>query len=907
MPGAENRVSIVITADGRGAETTVKGLRQALLDLAAPVDMTAKNLASADANVAKLQKSLGDTNARLKQAEEAARAQSKALREMAESASAAATAQKRQEASLVSAISAAKNLAGAYGAFKAMEYAKEAGLAVFEAGSAAERLGMSFKGIEGSGDKAADTLVWIRGEADRLGISFREVSASYRSFLAAAKTSRMSESDIRAIFTAVTEAGTVLGMDSQQQSRSLVALQQMLSKGTVSAEELRQQLGENLPGAFALAAQAMGVSEAQLAKMMERGEVAAKDLLPRLAKEIKATYGDSVEESTQIGEAGAGRFRTAWDALKASFYDSGVVTSTLNGIAASMNAISGGPDAMVDTTEKMTRRIAELRKKQANALYSDEKASFGRQAAELEAKRARELERGYIAAGKALPPDSWLLFDRDKIEADVRGLKMLEEQAKKTLEARAQVVAAQGALTQLKAEIGGDPLLIELTKLQEGYKKFQADTAAKLADQSLSPDARSALSATLVIEGKRVALQEDFVRKSIALERARFEAEQSVQLASLEGLDAYYADMEAIRAKHAYARLKPGSQDAQWADLMESAELAKRMREQRQANQERNLGLEADLSKAMGELYGTRTNWSPRGALDEQVQAVEIERQQRLLALAEKQRQAEEAIWNVRRATGDNLGARDQEEIAARQQELELVGALVDVTNALANAKQAEISTSREWTSGARKAFQDYSDAASNYASQAENAIKNAFGGMEDALASFMVTNKANWGSMIDAMLMDLVKIQLRMSITKPMSDFFGGLLGSAHGNVLSGPGISALSGGVYDKPTFFGFDRHVTAFARGGVLGEAGVEAVMPLIRDGSGNLGVRAQGGGTIVLAPTFNLTLPQSSGNHAQDQRFADQVAETMEGGLNAWWDERYRQSHRPGGMANGGMRL
>jgi phage-related minor tail protein len=73
----------------------------------------------------------------------------------------------------------------------------------------------------------------------------------------------------------------------------------------------------------------------------------------------------------------------------------------------------------------------------------------------------------------------------------------------------------------------------------------------------------------------------------------------------------------------------------------------------------------------------------------------------------------------------------------------------------------------------------------------------------------------------------------------------FSGLF-NAHGNVLSGGGISSLSGGVYDKPTFFGFDNHLTAFAQGGVLGEAGAEGVFPLVRTATGDLGVQAVGGG-------------------------------------------------------------
>ena len=49
--------------------------------------------------------------------------------------------------------------------------------------------------------------------------------------------------------------------------------------------------------------------------------------------------------------------------------------------------------------------------------------------------------------------------------------------------------------------------------------------------------------------------------------------------------------------------------------------------------------------------------------------------------------------------------------------------------------------------------------------------------------------------------------------------------------------------GGIVDRPTIF-------PMARGaGLMGEAGPEAIMPLKRTSDGSLGVRAEGGGTVI----------------------------------------------------------
>ncbi|ELY4137228.1 phage tail tape measure protein, partial [Cronobacter sakazakii] len=63
----------------------------------------------------------------------------------------------------------------------------------------------------------------------------------------------------------------------------------------------------------------------------------------------------------------------------------------------------------------------------------------------------------------------------------------------------------------------------------------------------------------------------------------------------------------------------------------------------------------------------------------------------------------------------------------------------------------------------------------------------------------------------------------------------------NAKGGVYSSADLSSYSGSVVDTPTFF-------AFAKGaGVMGEAGPEAIMPLTRDATGRLGVKALGSGT------------------------------------------------------------
>ena len=64
----------------------------------------------------------------------------------------------------------------------------------------------------------------------------------------------------------------------------------------------------------------------------------------------------------------------------------------------------------------------------------------------------------------------------------------------------------------------------------------------------------------------------------------------------------------------------------------------------------------------------------------------------------------------------------------------------------------------------------------------------------------------------------------------------------NATGGVYNSPSLHAYSGGVYDKPQVF-------AFAKGiGIFGEAGPEAILPLKRTSSGELGVKAEASGAV-----------------------------------------------------------
>ena len=114
-----------------------------------------------------------------------------------------------------------------------------------------------------------------------------------------------STEDTIKVFKGMGAAILATGGSTHDLNSALIAASQVFSKGKVSAEELRQQIGERLPGAFTTFANAMDISTQDLDKMLERGEVRldnflvfSEDLFKKYEK-ISETLATSPEKAGQ--------------------------------------------------------------------------------------------------------------------------------------------------------------------------------------------------------------------------------------------------------------------------------------------------------------------------------------------------------------------------------------------------------------------------------------------------------------------------------------------------------------------------------------------------------------------------------------------------------------------------------
>lgn len=184
---------------------------------------------------------------------------------------------------------------GLVGAYISLQAAQTALVTSFNNSLKMDALQGAFDVIFGSSAEGTRQLDRLRAKANELGLEFTSLASAYKLFAGATTQSGMSISETNRIFDSVAKTSAVLKLSAEDTEGALRALAQMMGKGTVQAEELRGQLGERVPGAFKLAANAMGVTEQQLGKMLEQGQVMASDLLPKLADELDKAFGNKVK------------------------------------------------------------------------------------------------------------------------------------------------------------------------------------------------------------------------------------------------------------------------------------------------------------------------------------------------------------------------------------------------------------------------------------------------------------------------------------------------------------------------------------------------------------------------------------------------------------------------------------
>jgi len=183
---------------------------------------------------------------------------------------------------------------------------------------------------------------WFRAYTNRVGLDRNALTPSFQGFMAASMPTLGYESS-RKVFEAFSSFGTVRGASGESMQRALVAVQQMASKGTVNAEELKQQLGDaqGFGEAQILFAQAYQMMKnktnnpldprllkgsnatAELGKAMKDNKLVASEILPIVSQLMLAKARPALDSASQTGQANQNRFNNARTAFLENFAKGG--------------------------------------------------------------------------------------------------------------------------------------------------------------------------------------------------------------------------------------------------------------------------------------------------------------------------------------------------------------------------------------------------------------------------------------------------------------------------------------------------------------------------------------------------------------------------------------------------------
>lgn len=204
-------------------------------------------------------------------------------------------------------IRAGMRLIGAYLSIRTLQN-------IIQTGSQLQLLQRSIEGLTGS----RQDWQFINEQAFKFGVSLDTVAKGYKNFFSSANMAGFGTNQIQGMFSDILLGARSIGASTQQIEGALLALEQMMSKGRVSMEELRRQLGNALPGAFEIGAKAMGVTTMQFNEMVKAG-ISAQEFVPKFIKTFKEQYANGWKDVEQTVAVAQGRLLVAWQQFTMEF------------------------------------------------------------------------------------------------------------------------------------------------------------------------------------------------------------------------------------------------------------------------------------------------------------------------------------------------------------------------------------------------------------------------------------------------------------------------------------------------------------------------------------------------------------------------------------------------------------
>lgn len=223
------------------------------------------------------------------------------------------------------------NLMSAFGITMGIGLVVDIGKNIYETTKQLQSLDLALKMVSGTTKEFETNQSFISGVAEKWGIEIKGLTEQYTQFYTAAK-GIISTEKIKTVFESIAKSGALMGLSVEKQNAAFYAFEQMMSKGVVSAEELKKQLGNAMPGAMKAAGMAymelhpkiktIQEAEAALMKEMKNGAIDSATYVPLIVKNFEKLYGIEMVDKVDTLQASQERLSNSWIDLVRSMNES---------------------------------------------------------------------------------------------------------------------------------------------------------------------------------------------------------------------------------------------------------------------------------------------------------------------------------------------------------------------------------------------------------------------------------------------------------------------------------------------------------------------------------------------------------------------------------------------------------
>jgi tape measure domain-containing protein len=379
-----------------------------------------------------------------------------------------------------------------------------------------DKLRIALKGVTTSSEEYQQGLSFVQESTERFAIPQEILTRQFTKLQASVQGAGGNLDDTKTAFNGIVAAVRATGGSLADVDAALTATAQVFSKGKVSAEELRQQIGERLPGAFTLFAESMGLTPAELDKALEQGKVSLQDF-QGFAKAIFDRYGKNAEAIAKSPKAAGDQLQVQLQQLQES------VGRLLQPIGAFFQKTFG---AIVRDITRATNALARF----LNLSFDPDKL------AKAEAAVARETA---LIAGLREGPT------KRRAEARLRKARQAVATQERLRDASAvdvQQPEAAGGFSPLDLEGGADGQKIKTTSAEilrltekrfeafrDGNAEIAADFARQIAEQQALEDFNNKKIDANTKNVRILAAQEKFHKAILRLRQQAKNAETEYQ------------------------------------------------------------------------------------------------------------------------------------------------------------------------------------------------------------------------------------------------------------------------------------------------------------------------------------------------------------------------------------------